>query len=139
MLGMLSFLGVVLERYILMTASARIKGLLEILGLGQDVSFPFNAPTGTTPTRKNYGYRQQAAADQAEALDLGGVSTTQLLVIKAVSKAIYVDLDFSSAFDEDLVIPEGETAIIPKPAGTVYVKNYTSSEQATYEYWVTGV
>lgn len=120
-------------------ASARIKGMLEILGLGQDVSFPFNAATGTEPTRKNYGYRQQAVSDTAEALAMGGVATAHILVIHAVTKDLQVDLDFSAAFDADLTIPAGEVAVIPKPAGTVYVKNSTSNEQATYEYWVAGV
>jgi len=120
-------------------ASARLKGVLEILGLGQDVSFPFNAATDTAPTRKNYGYRQQAVADTAEALDLGGVTTTHLLLIHAAVSDLEVDLDFSSAFDADMTIPAGEVAIITRPAGAVYIKNATAVEQATYEYWIAGV
>jgi len=120
-------------------ATARIKGILEVQGLGQDVSFPFNSDTSVAPTRKQYGYRQQAAADTAEVLNLGGVTTVHMLVIHAASNDLLVDLDFSSVFDADLTIPAGEVAVIPKPAGVVYVMNSTAVEQATYEYYAMGV
>lgn len=120
-------------------AEARVKGHLEISGLGQSHEFPFNAATGTAPTATHYNYRQQATVDTPEALDLGSVSTVHMLVIKAKVGTVSVDLDFVSAFDADLVIPLGETAVIPKPSGTIYVSNGTSNVQATYEYWVAGV
>ena len=122
-----------------MAATARIKGILEVQGLGQDVSFPFNADTSVAPTVKQYGYREQAVADTAEVLDLGGVTTVHMLVIHAAANALLVDLDFSSVFDSDMEIPAGEVAVIPKPAGVVYIKNATAVEQTTYEYYAVGV
>jgi len=120
-------------------AEARIKGVLSITGLGTNHEMTFNAATNAAPTKTHYNYRTQAAADTPEALDLGGVTTVKLLVIKAIDEDLTVDLDFSSAFDTDITIPEGETAILPAPAGTVYISNSTSNTTTTYEYWIAGI
>ena len=59
-------------------------------------------------------------------------------MIKAIDYDLDVDLDFSAAFDADFEIPAGESAIIPRPAGIVYVKNNGSGETPTYEYYLIG-
>jgi hypothetical protein len=120
-------------------AEARVKGVLSITGLGSGHEMTFNAPTSVTPSKTHYNFRTQATADTPEALDTGGVTTIKLLVLKAVSGAVDVDLDFSSAFDSDITIPEGETAILPIPSGTVYISNNVSNNTVTYEYWAVGV
>jgi hypothetical protein len=111
----------------------------KLTGLGKDQEFIETATVTTTPTAATYNYRTQATADTEEALDLGDVATEHLLIIKAVSNDMLVDLDFSSSFDSDLSIPEGEFAVIPKPAGTVYIKNEDSGETCVYEYLLVGV
>jgi len=91
----------------------------------------------TDPTKSTHQYRQQASADSDEELDLGGVSTAELVVIKAVTNDLQVDADYSTSFDANIEIPEGEMAVF-KPVGTVRVKNKNAGEQCTYEYLVVG-
>jgi len=119
-------------------AEARIKLIVELTGLGQEESFSENFTTTTTPTRALYHYAVQDSADTAQALELGDVGTIQLLVIKCVSNDVDIDLDYSSSFDADLTIQEGECAVIPKPAGTVYFKNSSAEETSTIEYLIVG-
>ena len=121
-----------------MAAEARIKLIVELTGLGQEESFSENFVTTTTPTRALYHYAVQDSADTAQALELGDVGTIQLLAIKCVSNDVDIDLDYSSSFDADLTIQEGECAVIPKPAGTVYFKNNSAGETSTIEYLVVG-
>jgi hypothetical protein len=122
-----------------MAASYSIKIIAELTGLGKDLSFVEKADSQTTPAAAIYNYRTLATADTAEALDLGGVSTVTLIIIKAVSDNIDIDCDFVSSFDADLEVKEGGLpAVIPNPAGDVYVKNHTESETPVYEYIVLG-
>jgi hypothetical protein len=107
-------------------------------GLGKTLEFVETADTTTAPTAATYNYRTQATADAEEALDLGDVATEHLLVLKAVTNDLDVDLDFVSAFDADFTIPAGECAVVPKPAGVVYVKNNGAGETCVYEYVLTG-
>jgi len=106
-----------------MAASFEVSVIAELTGLGKDISFTDKGTDGTTPTASSYMYRTLATANTEEALDLGDVSTATCIVIRAITKDLDIDLDFVSAFDADFTISAGEIpAIIPAPAGTVYVK-----------------
>lgn len=120
-----------------MAATARVKLQFEITGLGQGGEFAANFTTTTTPTAYAQFYRTLAAADTAEALDLGDVSTVDLIIFKAIDNDIEIDADFDTSFDADLVVLEGEVAMF-KPSGTVYVKNQDSAETPSYNYWIIG-
>jgi hypothetical protein len=112
-----------------------IRGLLS--GLGEE--FELNEKNTVTGTVSSYTsqYRTQAVADTEEALDLGGVSTVELIIIKAITNDMTIDADFDTAFDGDILVAEGEVSVF-KPAGTVYITNTDAAEQVTYEYIVVG-
>jgi len=122
-----------------MAAEFNVSVLAELVGLGKDISFTDKGIDGTTPTAGSYMYRTLATTNIAEALDLGDVSTVTCIVIRAVTEDLDVNLDFSSSFDADFTLTAGEIpAVIPTPAGTVYVENTTTDKVPVYEYLVIG-
>jgi hypothetical protein len=121
-----------------MAAEARIKLIAELTGLGQEDTISANFTTTTTVTRALHHYAIQDTADTDQALALGDVSTVQLLIIKCISNDVDIDLDYVSSFDADLTIQEGESAVIPVPAGVVRFKNNDAGETSTIEYLVVG-
>ncbi len=120
-----------------MAASATVNIIAELLGLGKDLDFVDRFTLTNTPTKSHYAYRQQAGVDAAEVLDLGGISTTDLIIIKAITNDMEIDTSFSSSFNAEIVVLEGEIAIF-KPSGTVYIDSQDTPEQVTYEYIVIG-
>jgi hypothetical protein len=120
-----------------MAASGSISIIATLLGLGKDQAFIDKFALTNTPTKVHYNYRQQAVADTEEALDLGGVTTVDLIVLKAVTNDATLDTTFSVTYNAELNLPAGEICIF-KPSGTVYIKNEDSAEQVTYEYLVIG-
>lgn len=122
-----------------MTASAELSLIFELTGLDEDITFIDKGTDGTTPTAYSKMHRTLGTADTAEALDLGDVSTVQGVVIRAIDYDLDIDCDFSSSFDADITAKAGEfPALIPNPAGTVYVKNNGASETPQYVYAVWG-
>lgn len=122
-----------------MAAEFNVSVTAELTGLGEDTTLIDKGADGTTPTAYTKQYRTIGTTDVAEALDLGDVSTVTCVIIKAISKNLDIDCDYVSAFDADLQIKEGAIpAVIPNPAGTIYVKNHTALEVPVYEYIVIG-
>ncbi len=121
-----------------MAASANINIIAQLLGLGKEIDFIDRFTLTNTPALATQNYRTQAVADTEEALDLGGVSTVDLIVIKAVTNDLLIDTSYAAAtFSEEINVPAGELAVF-KPGGAVYVKNEDGAEQCTYEYIVIG-
>lgn len=121
-----------------MAATGNINIIAELLGLGKDLDFLDRFTLTNTPTKSTKQYRQQAVADTEEALDLGGVSTVDLIIIKAVENDLLIDTSYADAtFSEEINLPEGEIAVF-KPGGTVYINNEDGTEQCIYEYIVIG-
>ncbi len=120
-----------------MAATGTINIIAELLGLGKGADFIDRFSLTETPAAKMENYVQQAAADAEEAIDLGGVSTVDLIIIKAVTNDMTIDTAFSSSYSAALSVPAGEIAVF-KPAGTVYIKNVVAEEQVTYEYLIIG-
>ena len=121
-----------------MAAQFDISVIAELTGLGEDINFIKKGTDETTPTAGAYMYRTIATANTAEALDLGDVSTVTAIVLYAVDYDVDIDCDYSAAFDADLTAKAGSfPAIIPYPAGTVYVQGETDQTPA-YEYLVIG-
>ncbi len=123
-----------------MAATLSINIIAELLGLGKDIDFLDRFTLTETPAKSTKQYRIQATGGTAEALDLGGVSTIDLIIIQAVANDLLIDtsnVGGAGSFVEELKIPEGEINMF-KPAGTVFIVNETGSEQCTYEYIVIG-
>ena len=120
-----------------MAASATVNIIAELLGLGKDLDFIDRFTLTNTPTKSHYAYRQQAVVDIAEVLDLGGISTVDLIIIKAITNDMEIDTSFSSSFNAEIVVLEGEIAVF-KPSDTVYIDSQDTPEQVTYEYIVIG-
>jgi len=121
-----------------MAASLTLNIIAQLLGLGKEIDFIDRFTLTQTPALATQNYKTQAVADTEEALDLGGVSTVDLIVIKAVTKDLIIDTSYAAAtFSTEIIVPEGETRVFT-PGGTVYVMNEDAAEQATYEYIVIG-
>ena len=120
-----------------MAATGTISIIAELLGLGKEQRFLDKFTVTATPTKAHYNYRQQAVADTAEALDLGGISTVDCIIIKCITNDLSIDTSYSVSFSEEIEVLEGEIAVF-NPSGTVYIKNQDSAEQSTYEYLVIG-
>lgn len=120
-----------------MAAEAAYRLNLSLTGLGQLIEANYKATTTATPTRSFYQYMQQASADTAEALAVGDVGTIELVLIKCITNDAAIDTSFSSTFNEEITVQEGEIAIF-KPSGTLYLKNNDSGEQSTIEYYIIG-
>jgi len=123
-----------------MAATGTVNIIAELLGLGKDLDFIDRFTLTETPTKYTKQRRIQAAGGTAEALDLGGVTTIDLIVIKAVTNDLLIDtsnVGGAGSFVEELNISEGEIAVF-KPGGTVFIDNETGVEQCTYEYIVIG-
>ena len=122
-----------------MAAELSISVIAELTGLGMPQTFIDKATDGTTPTAYTKNYRVLDTADTEEALDLGDVSTISCILIRAIDGDLLIDCDFDTTFNSDLTVKEGEIpALIPYPAGDVYVKNGTALETPTYEFLVIG-
>jgi len=126
-----------------MAATVDVKIIVELLGLGRDQTFINKAVDGTTPTAATYNYRVLAAGGTAELLDLGDVAVETILAIRTIDYDLDVDLDNSdnnaAGFDADFTVKAGEpAALIPNPAGNIWVKNNTGVETPAYEYLLCG-
>jgi len=120
-----------------MAAAGLIKIVAQLTGLGEVQDFAQRFTLTNTPALATYNYRELAVADTAEALDLGGVSTVDLIIFKAVDNDMLIDTSYVSSFVEEINVPAGEIAIF-KPGATVYVKNEDAAETPAYEYLVIG-
>lgn len=121
-----------------MAASGTINIIAQLLGLGKEIDFIDRFTLTETPALATKMYRVQATTNTEETLDLGGVSTVDLIIIKAVSKDLLIDTSYAAAtFSEEINVPEGEIAVF-KPGGTVYIMNEDTDEVCTYEYIVIG-
>ena len=121
-----------------MAAEFNVKMMAQLSGLGEQIDFIKSGVDETTPTAGSYMYRTIAAANTAEALDLGDVSTVTAIVLFAVDFDVDIDCDFVSSFDADLTAKAaGIPVVITYPAGNVYVQGETD-QTPKYEYIVIG-
>ncbi len=121
-----------------MPATGTINIIAQLLGLGKEITFIDRFTLTETPALATQQYRTQDTTDAEEALDLGGVATVDLIIIKAVTNDLIIDTSYAAlTFSEEINVPEGEIAIF-KPGATVYVMNGTALEVCTFEYIVIG-
>lgn len=124
-----------------MAVAVDISIIAEVSGLGESLVFAEKfAVTGTVI--KAVSNRQiQATTNTAEALSLCGISTVELVIIKATTNDLIIDTDCAdnASFVQDQSIAEGESRII-KPDGTdgIFIKNEDGTEVVTVDYLVVG-
>jgi hypothetical protein len=118
-------------------AALDVSIIAELTGLGQDINLAEKFASTTAPTRGMYHYAIQDVADTDQALDVGDVSTVELIILKCISNDVDIDTSYVSSFVAEIEVQEGEVAVF-KPTGTVYFKNDDASEQSTIEYIVVG-
>lgn len=111
---------------------------MELAGLGEQELIPLTMSTTTTITAKQHGYQTQATADTAEALDMGGVTTAELIILKCITNDVDIDTSFDTSFSAEIAVAEGEFTAF-KPEGVVYLKNGDAGEASIVEYWILGV
>ena len=121
-----------------MAAQLTVKIISELTGLGEEIIFAGLFSDTTPPTKSLFQYMEQATANVDEAIPVGDVATAGVLIIKAVTNDVMLDLDFVTTFDADLTILEGRWAVIPQPAGTVHFEAVTITEKATIQYLLIG-
>lgn len=119
-----------------MAIECSIKILAKVTGGDKDISYPEAFTVTTTPTKPLLNRQIQASADTAEALNLGGIGTVELVIIKATSNDLKVDTSFSSSFNEEITVAEGEVTIF-KPSGTPYIHG-DGSNAVTVDYLIIG-
>ena len=120
-----------------MAANLSVKILAKATELGDEKPFAEAFDVTATLTKATSNRQIQASADTDEALNLCGISTVELIIIKATSNDLLIDSDYVSSFDSDIIVPEGECAIF-KPAGVVRIKNEDAGEACTVDYLISG-
>jgi hypothetical protein len=92
----------------------------------------------TTPTKYMRGYQIQNTTGTAEILNIGDVTTPYLVAIHAVDNEVDIDCNFVTTFKASITIKEGQYAVFA-PSGIVYIKEHTTSEVVTLDYFVCGI
>ncbi len=121
-----------------MAAELSVKIIAELTGLGEEIIFAGLFTDTTPPTKSLFQYMEQATVNVDEAIPVGDVATEGVLIVKAVTSNVMIDLDFDTAFDADFTIKAGRWAVIPEPAGTVHFEAVSASEKATIQYLLIG-
>jgi hypothetical protein len=119
-----------------MAASCDVKILAKVDGLGEFLTF-LEAFSTTAPVKAVINRQVQTTTDVAEALNLCGITTVELIIVKATSKAVSIDTTYVASFVAEVKIAEGKVAIF-QPAGTVYVKNTTALDTCTFDVMIIG-
>ena len=120
-----------------MAAECNVRILAKVTGLAEELKLAELFNVTTTPTKASINRQIQAVADTNEALNLCGISTVELIIIKATTNDLLIDTDYVSTFNADQSIAEGESRII-KPSGVVRIKNKDAAETVTVDYLIVG-
>ncbi len=120
-----------------MAVEVNVSIIAEVFGLGEDLNFSEKFAVTATITKAVLNRQIQAIGGTDEALNLCGISTVELIIIKAVSNDLLIDTDYVSSFDADQSVGEGESRII-KPSGVVRIKNEDGSEACTVDVLIVG-
>jgi len=114
--------------------------MAQLSGLGEPIDFIKSGTDETEPTAGSYMYRTIAAANIAEALALGDVSTVTAIVLYAIDYDVIIDCDCADvgSFDADLTAKAaGIPVVITYPSGNVYVQG-EAGQTPKYEFLVIG-
>jgi len=124
-----------------MAVAVDVSIIAEVSGLGESLVFAEKFAVTETVIKAVSNRQIQAATNTAEALNLCGISTVELVIIKATSNDLLIDTDCANAgaFAETQSVAEGECRII-KPDGTdnIFIKNEDGTEVCTVDYLIVG-
>ncbi len=124
-----------------MTVAVDVSIIAEVSGLGESLVFAEKFSVTGTVIKAVLNRQIQAATNTAEALNLCGISTVELVIIKATANDLIIDTDCANAgaFTQDQSVAEGESRII-KPDGTdgIFIKNEDGTEVCTVDYLIVG-
>lgn len=119
-----------------MTAECRVKTIVDVTGLGQELGFSTNFITAT-PVLAVYIY-DTAAITTEQPLDMSDIGTVEFIIIKNLDDTNRVDIDCNytdTTFRANVQVDAGKTAMF-KPSGSVYIKAITGA--CLIEYIVIG-
>lgn len=119
-----------------MAAECRIKTMVNVTGLGQELGFDTNFVTAT-PTLAVYNY-DSADITTEQALDMSDIGTVEFIIIKNIDDTNRVDIDLNytaATFRASAKIDAGKTTMF-KPSGSVYILADTAA--CLIEYIVIG-
>lgn len=124
-----------------MTVAVDVSIIADVSGLGEGLVFAEKFAVTGTIIKAVLNRQIQAATGTSEALNLCGISTVELVIIKATTNDLILDTDCANdgAFTQDQSIPEGECRIL-KPDGTngIFIKNEDGTEVVTVDYLIVG-
>ena len=124
-----------------MAVAVDVSIIADVSGLGEDLVFSEKFAVTETVIKAALNRQIQTTTNTSEALNLCGISTVELVIIKATSKDLILDTDCANdgAFVQDQSIAEGECRIL-KPDGTdgIFIKNGTAGETCTVDYLIVG-
>jgi len=124
-----------------MAAECSVSVIADVTGLGEGLQFLEKFSVTGTIIKAVLNRQIQAATNTAEALNLCGISIVELVIIKATSNDLLIDVDCANAgaFAETQSVAEGECRII-KPDGTdaIFIKNEDGTEVCTVDYLIVG-
>ena len=120
-----------------MAADCSVTIIAEVTGLGIYTTLAEKFSVTTVPTKSATNRQVQTTTDVAELLNLCGIASPTLIIIKATTKGLSVDTKYVSSFVEKEYIPEGEVRIL-RGSSPIYLKNKISTEVFTCDYLIVG-
>lgn len=124
-----------------MAVAVDVSIIAEVSGLGEDLNFCEKFAVAGTIIKAVLNRQIQTTTNTAEALNLCGITTVELVIIKATSNDLILDTDCAdnASFSQDQSVAEGECRII-KPDGTdgIFIKNEDGTEVCTVDYLIVG-
>jgi len=126
-----------------MAVAVDVSIIAEVSGLGESLVFGEKFAVTGTIIKAVLNRQIQTTTNTAEALNLCGISTVELVIIKATSNDLLIDTDCANnaAFAKDQSVPEGECRILkPDNDGTdgIFIKNEDGTEVVTVDYLIVG-
>ena len=121
-----------------MAAECSISVIAEVTGLGEGLQFLEKFAVTGTVLKAVLNRQIQAVAGTEEALNLCGISTVELVIIKATTNGLIIDADYTApTFDTTDYAPEGESRII-KPYGDMYIDGSNATKAVTVDVLIVG-
>ena len=123
-----------------MAAEATLEYYFKLSGLRSqdDVVAGLGTEADTPTASSGVQYRTLAVADTEETLDVGDITTVDVIILKAIDYDVAIDTSFSAAFSTEIIARAGGMPVVFTPGGTVKVKNVTASQTPKYEYLAVG-
>jgi len=126
-----------------MAVAVDISVIAEVSGLGEGLVFAEKFAVTGTIIKAVLNRQIQETTAESEALNLCGISTVELVIIKATTNDLLIDTDCANdaVFAKDQSVPEGECRILkPDNDGTdgIFIKNEDTDEVCTVDYLIVG-